>query len=897
VASRKNSIDVFLRLHNQRKFSKEGAAAAATLENLGLRGAKHVASFAATSDKLKSFGQSWTRNVTVPVTIGAALAGKAAMDWESSFAGVRKTVDATEKQYASMEKGLRAMSLQIPVAASDLAGIAEAAGQLGIKRKAIMGFTRTVADLGVATNLAGEEGASTLARFANITQMPQSQFRRLGSTVVALGNAGASTEKDIAAMGLRIAAAGTFAGMSEANVLAIANALSSVGIEAEAGGTAISTAIKTLNSAVVGNTPLLKDFAGIAGMSGQNFARSWKRDAAGTMTSWIEGLARLKAEGKDVPAILYDLGTTLRGTRVQDTLMRAAGAGELLRESISLGNQSWRENTALTEEAEKRYKTVASRLQKLKNRFYDIGITLGQQLLPPLIDLVNFVGPQIATLADAFGSLPGPVKATALGLLILTGPVASGLGYFASGLGKSLVMLAALGRAGKSMQIFTTALAAGQGLSGSAAIAFQGVGKSAALSTVKGFALGLGPPLAALGLANIVMSATESDWKGAGFKAGGALVGGVAGFMVGGPLGAMVGAGLGTVAADFVGGFFEATPKVSRLRQMMDHLRASTVAYRSTLQRLPGIQKRATETSRRHHGAVRAEREASRSLARILARFGPETLPATRAQLRLADAQARVTRTARAQKAAHRLAGNALKLFRMDSLKQVASIKQTIPALRRRVAAMNEEINTGRTGRQFLREVVREEGKLQSAKRELTAVYAQAESKAGKPWASRLENLTTLQARYGTKGRALVDSLRSQRSKLREVTDAGLDQTPMWRDLRSEIKKTREELERFGEATEGLSPPRLTPQTPGEGMNHRPTERTPTTKRGGGKQKATKLNGAPPPPRNATLLNKPMLQLSGLAGEGGTIVIQNVLDGKVISESVAKRAEDEAAYK
>jgi TP901 family phage tail tape measure protein len=887
----RKSIDVFLRLHNQRRFSKEGAAAAATLETLGLKGAKHVASFAASSQKLKDFGQSWTRNVTVPVTIGAALAGKAAIDWESSFAGVRKTVDATERQYASMEKGIRSMALQIPVAATELAGIAEAAGQLGVERKAILGFTRTIADLGVATNLAGEEGATTLARFANITQMPQSQFRRLGSTIVALGNAGASTESDIAAMGLRIAAAGTFAGMSEANVLAIANALSSVGIEAEAGGTAMSTAIKTLNSAVVGQTPLLEDFAAIAGMGGRQFAQSWRRDAAGTMTSWIEGLARLKSEGKDVPAILYDLGTTLRGARVQDTLMRAAGAGDLLRESLSLGAKSWRENSALTEEASKRYKTVESRLQKLKNRFFDIGVTLGRELLPPLIDFVNAAGPAIATLADAFGAMPGPVKATVLGLLILTGPVATGIGYLAGGMGRLLVLTSKMGQAAAVFKAVMSpnVMTEGSGFGAAFGAASEKAGLKGALSTAKGFAIGLSPAIAAAGIGNIVMSATEGDWESTGFKAGGAVVGGLVG-MLGGPAGAMIGVGIGSVVGDLIGGLFESAPKVSRLRGMMDHLRESTDRYSASLRRLPGIQNKARAASKRHDRAVRDEHQASRALARVLARFGPETLPATKAQLRLAKAQERVVRTAREEKNMHRLAGNALKLFRMDSLHQVASIKQALPTLRKRVKTMNQEITAGRSGRKFLSETVREERKLQKAKRELTAVYAQAEAKAGKPWAKRLEGLTTLQAKYGASGKALVDRLRNLRAQQKELTATGYKQVPMWGSLREEIAATRLELERFSEQTEGLSPQRLSPQVPGEGVHHRPTGRTVPD----GRRQPT-VN-TKPRQRNAASGTKPVIPVSVFAGGGGPIVIQNILDGKVMSETVAQRAEDQAAY-
>src|SRR5690606_25734010 len=156
------------------------------------------------------------------------------------FAGVRKTVDATEAEFAELEKGIRDMAKEIPAAATEIAAVAEAAGQLGIQKNAILGFTRTMVDLGVATNMTSDQAATALARLANITQMSQQEFDRLGSAIVALGNNLATTESEIVEMGLRIAGAGAQIGLTEAQILGFAAALSSVGIEAEAGGTAIS---------------------------------------------------------------------------------------------------------------------------------------------------------------------------------------------------------------------------------------------------------------------------------------------------------------------------------------------------------------------------------------------------------------------------------------------------------------------------------------------------------------------------------------------------------------------------------------------------------------------------------------------------------------------------------
>ena len=118
----------------------------------------------------------------------AAAAFKIGVEWESAFAGVRKTVDMTEEEFAALEETLLSMSTQIPLTAAEIAGIAEAAGQLGIKNENIEEFTRVMADLGVATNMSSEQAATALARLANVTGMAQEDFDRLGSTIVALGN-------------------------------------------------------------------------------------------------------------------------------------------------------------------------------------------------------------------------------------------------------------------------------------------------------------------------------------------------------------------------------------------------------------------------------------------------------------------------------------------------------------------------------------------------------------------------------------------------------------------------------------------------------------------------------------------------------------------------------------
>jgi TP901 family phage tail tape measure protein len=347
------------------------------------------------------------------IAAGGALAVvslRAAIDFESSFAGVRKTVDATEAEFKELEKAFRDMATEIPVSVQELNRIGEAAGQLGIQKENIIDFTRTIADLGATTDLSSNEAATALARLANITQMSQDQFDELGSTVVALGNNLATTESQIVNMALRLAGAGSQVGLTEAQILSFAAALSSVGIRADAGGTAISRAFISMANAVASGGDQLEKFAEVANMTTEEFVKAFEEDAARAMISFIEGLDRISESGGNVFATLEEM--ELGEVRIRDALLRAAGAGDLFNESIELGNKAWMENTALTEEAEKRYSTTSSQLKTLGNSLFDIAITIGDLLLPIFNALLSVV----KTFTDAVRGLLGALDALSAGI-------------------------------------------------------------------------------------------------------------------------------------------------------------------------------------------------------------------------------------------------------------------------------------------------------------------------------------------------------------------------------------------------------------------------------------------------------------------------------------------------
>lgn len=447
---------------------------------------------------MTNFGDAWTKRVSLPLAAGVTLATKAASDWESSFAGVMKTNDEVVDSngnviysYQDLEDGLRDMTSELPATHAEITEVAEAAGQLGIEAENVTSFTRTMIDMGESTNLSAESAASSLARLANITNMSQDDFDRLGSAIVGLGNNFATTEAEITDMALRLAGTGNQIGMTEADILALATAMSSVGIRAEAGGTAMSTVLKKIQNAVADNSDELKLFANVADVSAKEFAKAFEDDPARALQLFVEGLERSSDEGENLNAVLGDLG--IKGIREADTLLRLAGNSSLLGDALDLSATSWEENTALAEEAGLRYETLESQLGMLRNEAVDMAIDFGGPLVKAFREALEAARPllnNISDLAEAFANADEETQQSIIrmvGFGIAAGPVIGTVGRLATGIGgatvKTVDFLAEMAKK-KAMTDFGTAAMTASGAKGIG-------GMTLALSSLNPWLIGL----------------------------------------------------------------------------------------------------------------------------------------------------------------------------------------------------------------------------------------------------------------------------------------------------------------------------------------------------------------------------------------------------------------------
>ena len=357
-----------------------------------------------------------------------ASCAQASMDFESAITGVAKTTDLTDEELAAMSDSIKALSTEIPATTEEIAAVAEAAGQLGIQKDALLDFTEIMTMLGTATNMTADEAATALARFANITGMATDNYGRLGSVIVDLGNNFATTESEIVAMGTRLASAGKLAGLTEPESMALAAAMSSVGIEAEAGGTAMTQTLNAIEKAVAKGGDDLAEFARIAGMSSEEFSSAWKNDAMSALTSFIGGLGKLDEQGESTVLVLEDLGLT--GIRQSNMLKSLGLAADQMTGAVNTANTAWQQNTALTNEANKRYATAQSRLTMMQNAYNNLKVAIGDAYTPALSEAYG-VGTKVLNEITKFVQANPGVVAAITGLATALGAAAVAAAAFA----------------------------------------------------------------------------------------------------------------------------------------------------------------------------------------------------------------------------------------------------------------------------------------------------------------------------------------------------------------------------------------------------------------------------------------------------------------------------------
>lgn len=400
----------------------------------------------AVSSTMVSTGRTMMRWITTPLMGIATASVNAEIQFEKTFATVRKTVRGTEEDYARLEAASKKMSTQLAAGTDEINAVMSTAGQLGIATENIEAFTKTMIDLGNSTtDLDANTAATEIAKFINIMGTSQKDIDRLGASLAYVGNRYATTEAPIMEMAMRIAGAGKQVGMTEAQVIGVATALSSVGIEAQMGGSAFSKALIKMELAAETGGQSLTDFATVSGMTAEEFKNLWKADPTAAFIAFTKGIAQMDDEGISAIATLQDLG--FKEVRLRDTMLRTVSNTRLMEDAVADATRGWQENTALTEMAGKIYATTAAQLTNLKNKASLAGQQIASDLTPTIQNLMS----SASDLLDKFMGLDeeqrlsiikwGAVAAAMGPALLILGRLVGAVGSVAGALGKGMTAI------------------------------------------------------------------------------------------------------------------------------------------------------------------------------------------------------------------------------------------------------------------------------------------------------------------------------------------------------------------------------------------------------------------------------------------------------------------------
>ena len=266
--------------------------------------------------------------------------------------------------------------------------------------------------------------------------------------------------------------------------------------------------------------------AKVAGTTSEEFQQAWKEKPAEALQSFIKGLNTAHEKGANVDAILMKLGMT--GVRQGNMLKSLALSSDKMSAAVQRSNQAWKENTALTNEANKRYETTESQLKMFRNQITDLAIEFGGPLIKALRSGLDAVKPWLNNLADLakkFSSLSTEqqqniikwgLMAAALGpaLKLLGGGVTAigGLVKAIGGLSKGLGVLSGSAKYLLNLPAGLNALA---GSAGTAETAMAGMSTSAGSMTgaISALANPLGLIVGSIGLvtAGLVYLGNEKD--------------------------------------------------------------------------------------------------------------------------------------------------------------------------------------------------------------------------------------------------------------------------------------------------------------------------------------------------------------------------------------------------
>lgn len=297
---------------------------------------------------------------------------------ESAVVNIERTTGLAADQVTNLADQIIDLSKNVtPTATSELLRFAEVAGQLGVDSTAdILNLVAAADQLGVATNIAGDEAATLLTRILQTTGEGVPSIQNLASSVVQLGNNFATTESEIVNFTRNIVTATRDINLSSAGAAALGTALSVTGLQAEASRTAIGRLSQTIRRAATEGGNSLEALANITGMTADEIQDSLGERSEQVILNFVQGLSDLRDEGAVTLDVLRRFG--IDGQEAAQVFGGLASQVDTLRDAINQSNEAYAAGNAQVIEAARAYATQESAVGRLSNTFTALRANIGE---------------------------------------------------------------------------------------------------------------------------------------------------------------------------------------------------------------------------------------------------------------------------------------------------------------------------------------------------------------------------------------------------------------------------------------------------------------------------------------------------------------------------------------
>lgn len=340
------------------------------------------------------------------VALGKAISSpvQAAIEFESRMADIRKVSGFDDDGLAAYGRELRTLATtEIPMAVSELAELSAEAAASGVADTDLLNFTRLAAKAGVAWEISGGAAGEALAKIRTQLGLTNRETELYADAINHVSDNTASKAPELLDFTKRVAAQGEFFGISKEASLAWGAAMISSGADADVAATSFRNMGRAL-TAGVSATERQRNAFDLIRIDPIKLAKDMQEDSGKAINTVLQRISKLR------PDLINPVMRDIFGdeARALTPLLKRL---DILEKSLALTSDQTAYAGSVGLEFETRAATTAYQVQRMKNQISDLGISIGNALLPPLNDLISIFSPLVKSLSELTARNPGVTRA------------------------------------------------------------------------------------------------------------------------------------------------------------------------------------------------------------------------------------------------------------------------------------------------------------------------------------------------------------------------------------------------------------------------------------------------------------------------------------------------------